>query len=29
LAAGRYFDTFVKVGGRWLYRERRITFLGA
>jgi uncharacterized protein (TIGR02246 family) len=29
LAAGRYFDTFVRVGGRWLYRERRITFLGA
>jgi ketosteroid isomerase-like protein len=28
LAAGRYFDTFVKVGGHWLYRERRITFLG-
>jgi uncharacterized protein (TIGR02246 family) len=29
LAAGRYFDTFVKADGRWLYRERRITFLGA
>ena len=28
LAAGRYADTFVKVAGRWLYRERRITFLG-
>jgi ketosteroid isomerase-like protein len=29
LAAGRYVDTFVKVGGQWRYRERRITFLGA
>jgi ketosteroid isomerase-like protein len=28
LAAGRYFDTFVKSDGRWLYSERRITFLG-
>jgi hypothetical protein len=29
LAAGRYFDTFAKVDGKWLYTERRITFLGA
>ena len=29
LAAGRYFDTFAKVDGRWRYTERRITFLGA
>lgn len=29
LAAGRYADTFVKSDGRWLYAERRITFLGA
>jgi uncharacterized protein (TIGR02246 family) len=28
LAAGRYADTFVKRDGRWLYTERRITFLG-
>jgi ketosteroid isomerase-like protein len=28
LAAGRYFDTFTKKDGHWLYSERRITFLG-
>jgi hypothetical protein len=28
LAAGRYFDTFTKDDGNWLYRERRITFIG-
>ena len=29
LAAGRYFDTFAKSDGRWLYTQRQITFLGA
>ena len=29
LAAGRYFDTFAKRDGRWLYTRRQITFLGA
>ncbi len=29
LAAGRYYDTFAKKNGRWLYTQRRITFLGA
>jgi ketosteroid isomerase-like protein len=29
LAAGRYYDTFAKVGGEWRYTRRQITFLGA
>jgi uncharacterized protein (TIGR02246 family) len=27
-SAGRYHDTFVKDGGRWVFTSRRIAFLG-
>ena len=27
VAAGRYFDTFIKSNGQWFFTERRITFL--
>jgi hypothetical protein len=27
-SAGRYHDTFVRDGDRWLFRTRRIAFMG-